>query len=446
VEVIIGFVGSTIGVLICVIFPATCFVKIMQRNTSEKVIAQVIIVCGFIIMILGTYSNLNALDSAKSGSHIEVKIPLNKLPDEMALKNLHPKDIIKIEDSLPIERIVEVKKNESDNNKKMIEDKEKKSNEEQVLKKPEENLNKNNEVDKAKVPEAPVILENSNKMSDDSIKKEEQEIAVEKAAEEKQLQQEKSDDKIQIEIKEKDKEISELKASKDKLEKEVLEMKQVIVKQNKETQQLVLQKFEEIAEKVDKIEKHQESSAKEENKKSNDQPENDLKKLNEVDESEIKEVKEIKIIDNVKEVKELKLADEKIKDKKEAKKIDNLLQFNLSNEKIEEKPEKNDTKNAQVADLIVKLIKDQEPLSYQVGEKMAEEKKHGNLTASIEKIKDELKLSNGVIEEDMKNEMRKKRSPSTDISNDPLLNKNSLNIQLMAGIGRDLKNVKSDEK
>lgn len=41
IELVIGLVGSTIGVAICIMFPAACFLKVSKRNTSEKVIAQV---------------------------------------------------------------------------------------------------------------------------------------------------------------------------------------------------------------------------------------------------------------------------------------------------------------------------------------------------------------------------------------------------------------------
>lgn len=41
VELVIGLVGSTIGIGICVIFPASCFIKISKKDSTEKLIAQV---------------------------------------------------------------------------------------------------------------------------------------------------------------------------------------------------------------------------------------------------------------------------------------------------------------------------------------------------------------------------------------------------------------------
>lgn len=201
VEVVVGLLGSTIGVCICILFPSMCLVKLTQKSTAEKYVAQLIILIGFAIMILGTYANLNAMEVANTGSHLDEKI--QGLSNEMVL----PKDIIQdVVDSIP--------------------DKPPAAGEESVAV-------KNEETDV--------------QISDDGIKKEEQEIAVEKEKEiaKEQLQ----------EISEKNQEIKELKKEKEELEKEVKEIKEVLVKQNIETQQLVLQKFDEIAEKVDKIEK-----------------------------------------------------------------------------------------------------------------------------------------------------------------------------------------------
>lgn len=42
IELIIGLVGSTIGITICIMFPASCFIKINKKNSTEKLAAQVI--------------------------------------------------------------------------------------------------------------------------------------------------------------------------------------------------------------------------------------------------------------------------------------------------------------------------------------------------------------------------------------------------------------------
>lgn len=42
IELIIGLVGSTIGVAICIMFPASCFIKINKKHSTERLAAQVI--------------------------------------------------------------------------------------------------------------------------------------------------------------------------------------------------------------------------------------------------------------------------------------------------------------------------------------------------------------------------------------------------------------------
>uniref|UniRef100_T1GKP0 Amino acid transporter transmembrane domain-containing protein n=1 Tax=Megaselia scalaris TaxID=36166 RepID=T1GKP0_MEGSC len=79
IELVIGLVGSTIGIAICIMFPAACFRRIIKKESNEKTLAQIIVAGGFILMILGTYANLNAIDEKRSGAHlasdIQQKIP-----------------------------------------------------------------------------------------------------------------------------------------------------------------------------------------------------------------------------------------------------------------------------------------------------------------------------------------------------------------------------------
>ncbi|XP_036332005.1 putative sodium-coupled neutral amino acid transporter 10 isoform X1 [Rhagoletis pomonella] len=70
VELIIGLVGSTIGVAICIMFPAFCFRKIVKKDSTERSLAQFIFVSGFCLMVLGTYANLHAIDERRSGAHL----------------------------------------------------------------------------------------------------------------------------------------------------------------------------------------------------------------------------------------------------------------------------------------------------------------------------------------------------------------------------------------
>ncbi|XP_072947211.1 uncharacterized protein [Epargyreus clarus] len=65
IELVLGLVGSTIGVVICVVFPAACFVNVTFKNTNERVLAKVVIVLGLIILVLGTYANLQAAENTR---------------------------------------------------------------------------------------------------------------------------------------------------------------------------------------------------------------------------------------------------------------------------------------------------------------------------------------------------------------------------------------------
>ncbi|EDV36144.1 uncharacterized protein Dana_GF12103 [Drosophila ananassae] len=72
VELIIGLVGSTIGVAICIMFPASSFRKIIKKESMERTLAQFVFVSGFLLMILGTFANLTAIDEKSSGPEFEV--------------------------------------------------------------------------------------------------------------------------------------------------------------------------------------------------------------------------------------------------------------------------------------------------------------------------------------------------------------------------------------
>ncbi|XP_063535374.1 putative sodium-coupled neutral amino acid transporter 10 [Cydia strobilella] len=64
IELVLGLAGSTIGVLICVVFPTACFLNVTFKNTNERVLAKVVLVLGLGIMVLGTYANLQAAEHA----------------------------------------------------------------------------------------------------------------------------------------------------------------------------------------------------------------------------------------------------------------------------------------------------------------------------------------------------------------------------------------------
>ncbi|OAD57261.1 Putative sodium-coupled neutral amino acid transporter 10 [Eufriesea mexicana] len=80
IEFVLGLVGSTIGVMICLIFPAIFFISISNKHTNERLLAQVILFIGICIMILSTYANLYALEeSANTKILTTTNKPLNQI-------------------------------------------------------------------------------------------------------------------------------------------------------------------------------------------------------------------------------------------------------------------------------------------------------------------------------------------------------------------------------
>ncbi|XP_011311169.1 putative sodium-coupled neutral amino acid transporter 10 isoform X1 [Fopius arisanus] len=83
IEFVLGLVGSTIGVMICLILPTTFFIVISAKNTNERLLAQVISFVGIWIMILGTYANLYAMEEASTS-----KINLNTGKPILQISNI----------------------------------------------------------------------------------------------------------------------------------------------------------------------------------------------------------------------------------------------------------------------------------------------------------------------------------------------------------------------
>ncbi|XP_024937091.1 putative sodium-coupled neutral amino acid transporter 10 isoform X2 [Cephus cinctus] len=142
IEFVLGLVGSTIGVMICLIFPAAFFISISSKNTNERLAAQAILFVGLWIMILGTYANLYAMEEStntrllattnKPSNQIN-NVPLSLMRDEKIpaipdipktaeiLRDVHekltilklpekkpedPKEDVRQEPPIPVERVV----------------------------------------------------------------------------------------------------------------------------------------------------------------------------------------------------------------------------------------------------------------------------------------------------------------------------------------------------
>ena len=78
IEFVLGIVGSTIGSAVGIIFPSLMFIRVQQKNTMEKFFAQIILVIGVGMMVVGTYSNLHEANRSmesimeEKNAHIEL--------------------------------------------------------------------------------------------------------------------------------------------------------------------------------------------------------------------------------------------------------------------------------------------------------------------------------------------------------------------------------------
>ncbi|CAC5392484.1 SLC38A10 [Mytilus coruscus] len=87
VEFVLAISGATMGTLICYIFPAMFFLRVMTGSSEGKNLAQFVFVCGFTIMLLCTYTTLNSQDK---GHVIQPAEILNPTPSLPIVKRQHP--------------------------------------------------------------------------------------------------------------------------------------------------------------------------------------------------------------------------------------------------------------------------------------------------------------------------------------------------------------------
>lgn len=245
VELIIGLVGSTIGVAICIMFPAACFIKLGKRDSAELVLAKVLLVFGFFLMVLGTYANLAAFEAGTTGlqtaggEHVHNPVPdallltatMRSDGGEPAADRLVSVDAPVTAGAAPVERIAApvVRQQQHQQQPPAI-----------------RNVPLTPVVTVPLVPQQqqqpqPALPRADGKpepeINREAIAHEEHEIAVEAKS--------KSDD---------------LQNAKELVQEIREEIRDVLAKQNEETQQLVLEKFEQIVGKVEHIEKVQEEA------------------------------------------------------------------------------------------------------------------------------------------------------------------------------------------
>ncbi|GAB6031054.1 hypothetical protein CHUAL_007867 [Chamberlinius hualienensis] len=94
IEIVLGFVGSTIGVLICIIFPAMMFIKLTPKNTFEKRGSQVVLAIGVVLLVTCTWIRLQTVNSH---TPLEEAIDIHEenIPNEnVPLENKIEKEIV----------------------------------------------------------------------------------------------------------------------------------------------------------------------------------------------------------------------------------------------------------------------------------------------------------------------------------------------------------------
>ncbi|GBN21015.1 Putative sodium-coupled neutral amino acid transporter 10 [Araneus ventricosus] len=81
IEFVLGIIGSTIGTLICLIFPAVIFIHDTSKNTTEKRMAQVLMGIGFFILIACTYSTLQETSTRPNPIEEQIKVIVRVTPE-----------------------------------------------------------------------------------------------------------------------------------------------------------------------------------------------------------------------------------------------------------------------------------------------------------------------------------------------------------------------------
>lgn len=224
VELVIGLVGSTIGIAICIVFPACCFTKVSKKESTEMLLARFMIVCGLCLMVLGTYANLRAIDGTTTAVHV---VPEKNLP-EINVYDLPP--VIKTNDNDDVAPELEKLEYKADSPAK-------------------EGLEKSVQ---GAVNE--VIAELHKDLSKVESKKEEEE---DKNAADEKDKKEKDEEEAQKKplnndaIKKEDDELKADKESKVVIQEELNAVVDEIKRQNEESQKKVLEKLEEIVERIE---------------------------------------------------------------------------------------------------------------------------------------------------------------------------------------------------
>ncbi|CAL4094023.1 unnamed protein product, partial [Meganyctiphanes norvegica] len=65
IEFVLGLLGSTMGMMIALILPSVLFIKVQTKRTNDRLLAQLIMLFGVIMIVTGTYLNLSHISRAE---------------------------------------------------------------------------------------------------------------------------------------------------------------------------------------------------------------------------------------------------------------------------------------------------------------------------------------------------------------------------------------------
>ncbi|XP_015363926.1 PREDICTED: putative sodium-coupled neutral amino acid transporter 10 [Diuraphis noxia] len=112
IEVVLGLIGSTIGVMINVMFPSMFLVRVANKSPKERFWARFIFFVGIFIMVMGTSANLYAIHQTFSNMktvHREAESLIFK-PLDIHNERINPKlktsEEIRVEPPIPVEPII----------------------------------------------------------------------------------------------------------------------------------------------------------------------------------------------------------------------------------------------------------------------------------------------------------------------------------------------------
>ncbi|XP_026687123.1 putative sodium-coupled neutral amino acid transporter 10, partial [Diaphorina citri] len=253
IELVLGLVGATIGILICVLMPTYIFVRIPGKQTTERLFAKFLFAVGVCIMFLGTYANLKASDT--------VDPTVTALPSMFIVQDSKQGEIMKLAESMRInnnfmlqeidnkiekpklEKKIEVNKMRLDYDKKMEErNAQLKANDKIVI----GNLNKKDIVDNVSNSKGDVNIKLSKDSTNNTVRKEDKELingeAIKK--EEKEFQNEISaQPKLSTsDMKNHELEILEKLKKQEEEQKKIIQQQEIIlkevIKQNKQLEEI----------------------------------------------------------------------------------------------------------------------------------------------------------------------------------------------------------------